>query len=272
MPYLVCACGILVVFILFLLSPSRAKPNAKAPFMHRNFAHRGLYAKDQSIPENSIAAFSAAKEKGYGVELDIQFSADKQIVVFHDDNLKRMCGCDKRVDELSYAELCELSLKNTEYKIPLFSEVLELAGGEIPLIIELKSGKDNNLLCAEAMKLLDGYSGAYCVESFNPMIVRWFKKNRRDVLRGQLSASPKSFKNIGRFSAFCLGHLFCNVVSRPNFIAYSKNKTSPFAKLAEGMGAMTVVWTVRPDDNITYMQEANDAVIFEYYTPNTSYR
>lgn len=271
MPCFFAVCALIFLLILFLLSPARPKPAVKAPFMHRSFAHRGLYSKDQSVPENSLAAFAAAKENGYGAELDIQFSADKQIVVFHDDTLKRMCGCEKRVDELTYSELCKLSLKGTAHKIPLFSEVLNLINGEIPLIIELKTGKSNNLLCDEAIKLLDNYKGDYCIESFNPAIVRRFKKKRPNILRGQLSAPPKTFKNLSRFNAFVLGNLFCNVVSRPNFIAYNKNKTSPFVKLAEGMGAMTVVWTARPDDDIKFLQEANDAVIFEYFTPKVTY-
>ena len=97
---------ILAVFLLlfaFLVSPHKPEKTKVLPFYGRNIAHRGLFSKDQTIPENSIAAFNRACENGYGIELDVQLSADGQVVVFHDDTLNRMCGVDSRVDALNSA-------------------------------------------------------------------------------------------------------------------------------------------------------------------------
>ena len=107
---------------LFLLAPGRATKRQKAPFMGRNFAHRGLHSRDMSVPENSLEAFRLAAKAGYGIELDVQLSRDGQVVVFHDDTLDRVCGVHARVDEKSYDELRALGLCGTNNRIPLFSE------------------------------------------------------------------------------------------------------------------------------------------------------
>ena len=129
--------ALLAVWV-FLIFPGKASPEAKAPFAGRAFAHRGLYEPDQSVPENSLRAFRRAVEAGYGAELDVQMTKDGQVVVFHDDDLKRGCGVDGRICDMTLAELEELRLFGSEERIPLFSEVLEIFGGKQPLIIKLK--------------------------------------------------------------------------------------------------------------------------------------
>jgi len=77
---------------LILTAPGKAKKDKKAPFMGRNFAHRGLHSEDKTVPENSLEAFRQARDAGYGMELDVQLSKDGEVVVFHDDTLERICG------------------------------------------------------------------------------------------------------------------------------------------------------------------------------------
>ena len=110
----------------------------KQIFLHRNFAHRGLHTKDRKVPENSLAAFKRAAERGYGIELDVQLSRDGQVVVFHDDTLDRVTGVVGRVDSYDYDDLKKMHLCGTSETIPLFSEVLKNIGGAGPLIVELK--------------------------------------------------------------------------------------------------------------------------------------
>lgn len=119
----------------------------KQIFLHKNYAHRGLYSKDQSIPENSLPAFKAAAGAGYGVELDVQLSKDGHVMVFHDDSLKRMCGKDGNIWDYTLDELRGFSLAGTGERIPLFSEALEaLKENAGPLIVELKTGPKNQEL------------------------------------------------------------------------------------------------------------------------------
>ncbi len=255
--------------LVFLVAPGRASKKDKKPFMYKNFAHRGLHKKDKTIPENSLAAFERASSYGYGMELDVQLSKDGQVVVFHDDTLDRVCGVESRVDEKTYDELRQLSLCGTTQTIPLFSEVLKTVRGRGPLIVELKNGKRNEELCEKTYALLKKYSGEYCIESFNPFIVRWFKKNAPEVIRGQLANPPKDYNGeVGPLTAVILGNCLLNFLARPQFIAY-KITPKPFAvKLCEALGAMKVAWTSHDWVN----EKFYDAVIFEYYKPKLKYK
>ena len=142
------ACGAAAVGVpAFLIAPGAVTKRQKAPFMGRNFAHRGLHSEDKSVPENSLEAFRLAGRAGYGAELDVRLTKDGQVVVFHDDTLDRMCGVSARVDEKSYDELKLLSLAGTNQRIPLLTEVLETYGGRGPLIVEIKHGCRDRELC-----------------------------------------------------------------------------------------------------------------------------
>ena len=255
--------------LCFLTAPGRAGKAQKKPFMYKNFAHRGLHSRDKSIPENSLAAFERAASAGYGMELDVQLSRDGEVVVFHDDDLKRVCGVEAKVADLTLEELRKLRLCGTEETIPLFSEVLKCVRGRGALIVELKNGKRNEELCEKTYALLEKYSGEYCIESFNPFIVRWFKKNAPEVIRGQLSNPPKDYNGeVGPITAVILGNCLLNFLSRPQFIAY-KITPKPFTvKLCEALGAMKVAWTSHDWVN----EKFYDAVIFEFYKPKLKYK
>lgn len=181
---LVLLCGL----FLFLLAPRPRREEGIAPLLGWDYAHRGLFDNESGPPENSLPAFARAVEGGYGIELDVQLSRDGKLVVFHDDDLARMCSAEGRVDSYSYEELREMPLLGSGERIPLFTEVLELVAGRVPLIVELKMSPVNNYpVCEAANRILSGYRGAYCVESFSPLAVRWYRKHRPDVVRGQLS-------------------------------------------------------------------------------------
>jgi len=255
---------------LYLVAPGQASRRQKAPFLGRNFAHRGLHSRDKTVPENSMEAFRLAARAGYGMELDVQLSRDGQVVVFHDDTLGRVCGVDARVEELSYAELSQLRLCGTEYGIPLLSDVLAAVRGRGPLIVELKTGRRNRELCEKTYALLEGYRGDVCVESFNPFIVMWFRFHARDLLRGQLSAQRSEFQKEGHgaLKSFLLSRTLLNVFARPQFIAYRIGRRPLPVRLAERMGAMRVGWTSHEPRN----EKGRDAVIFEFYKPKLKFK
>ncbi|MCQ2539231.1 MAG: glycerophosphodiester phosphodiesterase [Acetatifactor sp.] len=252
-----------------LVAPGRATEEKTAPFMGRNFAHRGLHKQDQTIPENSMRAFGLAAEKGYGIELDVQLTKDGQVVVFHDDTLERMCGVNARVDEFTFADLQNLKLAgSSEDKIPLFSDVLVLVNGRSPMIVELKSGPRKEELCEKTLKLLESYKGDTCVESFDPSIVTWFRFHAPKMLRGQLTMNPESYSKLSLIWQQVLGNSLANIMARPQFIAHQISEKAPLTKLSEKMGAMRICWTSHDPSN----EEGNDAVIFEYYEPKPKYR
>lgn len=256
----------LAVLYLFLIAPRLRKVDMKD--ISVDYAHRGLH--NNEIPENSLAAFRAAIEKGYGFELDLQLTSDGEVVVFHDYDLKRMCGADVKISALTLDELKEYKLLGTEERIPLFSEVLALNGGRVPMLVELKGENFSTDLCARAAELLDAYSGAYCVESFNPLYLRWFKKNRPNVARGQLYTNilAQGAKG-GFFRNLLLSTMMTNAFSRPDFIAYDRRyqKGIWIFLTASLFGAKRFIWTVRDaDEHLLYKQDGK-YTIFEFFNP-----
>lgn len=258
--------ALLLALWVFLVAPGRSSTSQRAPFHDRLCAHRGLYQKDQTIPENSLPAFAAAREHGYGVELDVQLSKDADVVVFHDDDLKRVCGVEARVDALTTQELFALRLFASGERMPFFTEVMETLGAETPVIVELKSGPRNDLLCEKTLALLHSIPGIYCVESFDPRIVAWFRKNASDILRGQL-VMPLSFYKGSKLTAFFLSNLMLNVLARPQFLARETTLKSASLWLSLLFRPMRVVWTVRPKDDFARLRRENDAMIFEHFLP-----
>ena len=262
--------ALILLLPVFLLAPRVPGKKLKRPFYGKNIAHRGLYEKDQSIPENSLPAFARAVEKGYGIELDVQFSRDGRLVVFHDDTLDRVCGVASRVDALDWEELKLLRLCDTGERIPLFDEVLALVKGRVPIIVELKNGPRNKVLCEKTLAALRSYEGETCIESFNPLIVAWFRFHAPSILRGQL-AQPPSFYRAEGFSgmtSFLLGNLLLNVAARPHFIAYRIGKKPLPVRFSEALGAMRVAWTGHDPS----AEPDFDVVIFEHYLPEPTYK
>ena len=264
-----CAVACVTALPVFIVAPGRADRRQKEPFINRNFAHRGLHSRDRSVPENSLKAFELAAEAGYGIELDVQLSKDGQVVVFHDDTLNRVCGVDAKVDEFDYAELKELRLLDTSETIPLFSEVLSVIRGRGPLIVELKNGRSNKELCEKTCEMLRKYNGEVCVESFNPMIVAWFRFHAKEYLRGVLAAPESEYEGqTSKFTAFLLSKGLLNFICRPQFIAYKIGRKPAPIRLSIALGAMNVGWTSHEIRN----EKGRDAVIFEFYRPKLIYR
>ena len=264
---LLCLFLAVTVTIFFAISPRRRRNTA--PFNHTLYAHRGLHNNDGTCPENSLAAFKAAKEAGYGVELDVRFTADQYVVVFHDDTLLRMCGNPNRVDECTYKQLQELRLLNTDERIPLLSEVLDVLD-DTSILCEIKPMRSylDTSLCEKANQILTSHNASYCIESFNPYSVRWFRKNAPDVIRGVLS---KRY-NKGEIKPDILRHLLTalmtNFLCRPDFIAYQHTDyRQPFFRLCKAFRPTTFAWTIRSLEEQRKAARLFDSFIFEGYKP-----
>ena len=251
---------------LFLIMTGGGKDARK--YSSVKFAHRGLHG--DGIAENSLSAFKAAVDAGFGIELDVRLSRDGVLVVFHDDDLKRICGDERRVDEVDLAELSKMSLSGTEDGVPTLAEVLELVDGRVPLLVEIKE-LSGSAVSTEAAKMLADYKGDFIVESFNPLSLKNFKKALPGVPVGILSMK---FERDERFAIrvrnFLLGAMLTNFLCRPNFIAYQNEGGNRFAvKLLGGVfGAPRFAWTVRSEEEeIAAKKRGFDSVIFENYKP-----
>ena len=142
-------------------------------FKNRFIAHRGLH-KSRIIPENSIQAFKNAMGKNYAIEFDINITIDNQIVIFHDDDLNRLCNKKERIEEVTYDFLKDLKLYESDEKIPLLKELLVEISGKILLVIEIKKHKNIGILENKLVDLLENYKGKYLICSFDKYIFFWF--------------------------------------------------------------------------------------------------
>ena len=122
--YLVSFIITIVAIYLFMVAPRMINRADRTPFKNVHYAHRGLF--NSNYPENSLSAFENAVKSNYGIELDVQFTKDKKIVVFHDDNLERLTGDTRDVKDVEYKELKSLKLENTQETIPTLKEVIRI--------------------------------------------------------------------------------------------------------------------------------------------------
>ena len=244
---------VMVLIIIFLLVACAfvymTTPNKFRFFdMPVAYCHRGFW--DENLPENSIPAFKKSAEKEIGVELDVQPTKDGKIVVFHDINLKRVCGVDKAVSELTFDEISELRLNKTEEKIPLFTEVLEVLG-EVPVSCEIKTAGaefDSDFL-EEVYQIVKDYKGLYNVISFNPFVLEWFKNNHPEVIRGQLSAG-NGHLGVKGVLGWGLSNLLLNYKSKPDFISYKWEDKSLGFFLCRFYGTRLCAWTVHSMEDV----------------------
>lgn len=234
-----------------------------------SYAHRGLHGK--GVPENSMEAFQLALENGYGIELDIHLLADGNLAVIHDSALKRTTGADGKIEDLTTEQLKDYHLEGTNQTIPTFRQVLELYAGKAPMIIELKPASGNhNKLAETACKMLEGYEGAYCIESFDPRCLMWLKKNRPDVIRGQLTENYFATKNqLPPVLKFALANQIENFLTMPDFVAYrfADRKTFSNTLVRKLWGVQGVTWTLRSQAEYDEAVGEGWLPIFEYFKP-----
>lgn len=217
---------ICILLLLYLFSISTRRPKALPKSLSPNlYAHRGLHDNKNFPCENSLESFEKAAAQGYGMEFDLQYTRDNKIVVFHDGSLQRLCHVAKRIRDLSYEELQVYRLP-CGGKIPLFSEVLELVGGRVPLIIEIKHYKDPVSLVKEAVDMLKSYAGDYCIESFHPAPLAWLRFHAPHVVRGQLASGKTSKEDAPFLQRVMLKYLIVNLFSAPHFVAYTSEYDS----------------------------------------------
>ena len=262
--------SLILVFVcawLYLAAPSRYDKRMDK-YKNTKYAHRGLHG--DGACENSLSAFRRAAEAGFGIELDVRLAGDGRLVVFHDDSLIRVCGIDKKVNELSTEELRSVKLGETEDCVPTFLEVLELIGGRVPLLIEIKMEPGEDAVAEELLREIEGYNGDFIIESFNPRALRIIREARPDILRGFLSMEYSKTERFGGKAVYrALEYLLLDFLYRPNFIAYDKSgRDKPYLKLIRKLFRVPMLaWTVKSAEEEKECSGVFDSVIFEGYMP-----
>lgn len=220
-------------------------------------AHRGIH--NESIIENTIPAFSLAISKKIPIELDINILKDGNIIVYHDNNLKRLIGLDKELSSYNYEELKKLTFPNTNIHIPLFRDVLNLVKGKTLLVVEIKksdiySYKD---YCKKVVSILENYSGDVVIKSFDIRIVNWFIKNTDYITGLLITRRKKSIHNFlirKRVTLFILNPDFISV----NYHMVNYKVIKDFRKKKP-----VLVWTIKNNDTLNKVKESADSYLVE---------
>jgi glycerophosphoryl diester phosphodiesterase len=252
------------------LEPKAAFGEAWARLFGPAIAHRGLWAPG-GAPENSLAAFQAACAGDYGIELDVQLTADGEAVVFHDARLERMTGAEGRLCDHTAAELGRLRLAGTDETIPTLAETLALVGHRAMVLIELKTpAGEVGALERRVHEVLIDHNGPTAVIGFNPYSHGWFAQHHPKILRGLDSYAyaddaARTLAPEQRRAYASLDHV---AIAKPHFLALGLDMLpSKRADALRRAGMPVVAWTVRSPEQWRSVRGHCDNMIFEGFVP-----
>ncbi len=260
-----------LIILIFLFAPKGRRGNTKLQSLRGwSYAHRGLH--DAEHPENSLAAFRAARDHGFGIELDVHLLKDGTLAVLHDSSLTRMTGCEGMIEDLTADDLPRFHLAGTQETIPTFSQVLEVFDGKAPIIVELKCANGNHAALVEkACALLHNYNGAWCMESFDPRCVYYLKRHHGEIVRGQLAENYFASKPPLNFPIrFLLTHNLLNWITKPDFVAYrfQDRRTTPTYTIWKNIWKIQgVAWTISTSEEHEQALREGLLPIFEGFLP-----
>ena len=242
-------------------------------FCELPITHRAFHDLDDGRPENSRAAIRAAMDAGYGIEIDLQLSADGQAMVFHDYALDRLTHDTGPVRQRSAASLAAIALKGGDGEgIPTLSEVLALVAGRVPLLIELKDqdgdmGINTGGLEEAAVAALQGYQGDVALMSFNPHSVAKLAELAPDIPRGLVTSSYDPAK-------WPLSKTLCDTLREipdfdrtgSQFISHDRDDAArPRVQELRAAGVPILSWTIRSEAEEAEVRKHVDNITFEGY-------
>lgn len=244
-----------------------------AEFLRHPIAHRGYHDKAARRAENAAAAFRAAIDAGYGIELDVQLSADGEAMVFHDDTLDRMTAARGPVQARAASDLCGIRLNDSDDTIPALPEVLALVRGRVPLLIELKDmlatmTPTSGRLEQAVASALAGYAGPVAVMSFNPHCVAAIAQAAPEIPRGLTTErfSYVASHPLPRATCDRLRQIPDYEPTGSGFISHSHGDlASPRVAALRSQGAAVLCWTIRSPRAEAAARRIADNITFEGY-------
>lgn len=226
--------------------------------IEKRIAHRGLW--NDKNPENSIGAYKRCIDRNIPIELDVHILKDNTLVVIHDDDTEKMTGKKVILKDANYDDIKDLRLKNTDYRIPKFKDVLELVNGKVLLDIEIKLDVCNFKICREVCKYLDEYKGDFIVKSFNPIYMIWFRLYRPNYVRGILVSKLKNAK-VSKIIKYICFNMWFNFIVKPDFIAFDyRDLPNRRVEKLKNKGIPVLLFTVKENEIVNYKY---DGFIYE---------
>lgn len=238
--------------------------NPNSWLLNTPIAHRGLW--NNSVIENSVSAYQNAVNNGFPIEIDLYSSTDGVLYSFHDKTLSRMTGQDGFIFDKSSSQLDSYRLIKSNERIPKFSEVLSIANGKVPLLIEIKNQPKKDIVNL-VLKELENYKGEFAIQSFNPLYILKIKKLAPNIIRGILATNVKEeLKGEKPFTRFIVKNMALNFLIKPNFISFDyrglplkKRKTKKIPVIS---------WTVTDSTIQKNIKPFAKNIIFENFIPD----
>lgn len=237
----------------------------------RLIAHRGLHRLDKKVPENSKTSFALCIEKDYGIECDVNVLKDGTVVVFHDKDLKRLTHRSEALMAVTYDDIRDLTLYDTDERIMTLKALLDFVDGKVPLLIELKPHGDSLLLCTQFMETIKDYKGVYAIHSFSPWIVNWFRKNHPQVIRGQITEYFKNDTLMKKTTKYLMKSMFFNRFTKPDFVNYGiYDLPNKYCDRAYKKGLCIIAYAAKSQEQLDMVKAHYDNAVFEYFIPKES--
>lgn len=229
--------------------------------------HRGMHSIKQNIPENSEGAFKLSIQNKFAIHFEVQLTMDNGVLVFGDENFKRLCSLDMKPQDCYLDEASRLMLNGTEYRILTFKQALEIINGQVPILIEIiDENQEIGIIEQKVVDELQNYSGVFAIQSKNPMVTLWFKNHYPHIQRGQIiNESETTVQDIGSFlKKALLKTQAINFVSSPNFITYNIDELSQnYANECRKKNIAVLGYTARTEEQLKKAKEMCDGIIFE---------
>jgi glycerophosphoryl diester phosphodiesterase len=236
----------------------------------RPFAHRGLHDAAAGVIENTATAFQAAIDGGYGIECDVQVSADGEAMVHHDDTLGRLAEGEAPLATLGAAELKAVRFRATGDRMITLGDLCDLVAGRVALLVEVKSRFDGDRrLVRRVADVLGAYKGPVAAMSFDPALVAFVRIRAPGLVRGIVAEGRFDWDELTRWQRCRLAHLLHGGSTRPHFVAYAVRDLPAAAPLIARhlFGRPLLTWTVRSAAERQRAARWADQIIFEGWRP-----
>lgn len=246
---------------------------ALAAVFARPVAHRGLHDKAKGVIENTRSAFAAALAGGFGIECDIQPSADGEAMVFHDHKLDRLTTGSGRIDAQPSESLADLPFRDTTDRMQSLAELLAQVDGRQALVVEVKSGFDGNTaISARIAALVKGYAGPLALKSFDPAMLIALRKSGVAQPLGIVAMAQYEYPDYAHLSAEAkraLANLLHFGDSKPDFLSWNHRdlpSAAPYLCRSQ-LGLPVMSWTIRSRDEAARASPHIDQIVFEGFDP-----
>lgn len=231
------------------------------------YAHRGLHNHDKGIYENTLKAFDEAIKHGFGIELDTNILKDGTVVVFHDKNLKRLCGIDMALKDVTYEMIKDYKIMDSNETIHTLEAVLDYINNRVPIMIEIKPFGDKARHAETVYNIIKRINSPIVIQSYNPYIVYWYKKNAKEVIRGQISEFFRD-SNFTFITKWIMKTLITNKLTKPDFVNYGlKDIPNKYIEKQKKKGVKILAYAAKTEQELDYMRTHYDNAVFEGFIP-----